>query len=55
MNYYIGGTNASGKSTILRQVARKAPEIDVIHGTSLLMKAVGLAVGDYHALRQIPL
>jgi adenylate kinase len=52
MNIYLGGANASGKSTIMAEYLKLDPSAEIIHGTRLLMDAHGIA-GDYDELRRM--
>lgn len=52
MNIYLGGANASGKSTIMAEYAKLDLSAEIIHGTRLLMDAHGIA-GDYEELRRM--
>ena len=52
MNIYLGGANASGKSTIMAEYSIIDPAAEIIHGTRLLMDAHGIS-GDYEELRRM--
>jgi hypothetical protein len=54
MNYYVGGANAAGKSSVLRHAAQLDPNIEIIHGTRLLMRELGIEHSDYEAIRALP-
>lgn len=52
--YLVGGVNGVGKSTFLRELTFLYPEFEVIHGSGLLLKWLGLLPGDYDELRKLP-
>lgn len=51
MNIYVGGANGVGKSTILRRAAQIDKRLEIIHLASGIMQQLGIAPGNYDALR----
>jgi len=49
---FLGGINGSGKTTVIQKL-REIKSIEVFHGTVELMKLLGIASGDYNALRRM--
>lgn len=49
--YFIGGVNAAGKSTLLKELAIRRPDIFIVHGSKKFMDWLGLEQGDYESLR----
>jgi len=53
--YLFTGVNGVGKSTLLRRVCEKEPEIFCLFpGSTRLMEKLGLEIGDYDSLRKLP-
>lgn len=50
-SYFVGGVSGVGKSTLLEAVSNKQPDMRIVHGASMLLRALGLAPNDYEALR----
>ncbi|OGZ37922.1 MAG: hypothetical protein A3A94_03185 [Candidatus Portnoybacteria bacterium RIFCSPLOWO2_01_FULL_43_11] len=51
--FFVGGINGVGKTSIVKKLSKTVP-IQELHGTTELMKWLGIAVGDYDTLRKIP-
>lgn len=54
MQYFVGGINGVGKSYLLEQLSLRYPEFEIYKGSARLMEYLGLAPGDYAALRGLP-
>jgi hypothetical protein len=52
--YFMGGVNASGKSTLAREISSVKPEFEVIHTGAAIMERLGIAPGDIDTLRALP-
>ncbi|HSX42300.1 MAG TPA: ATP-binding protein [Candidatus Saccharimonadales bacterium] len=53
LNYFVGGVNGVGKSTLLDAIAKKSSNFRVVKGSEELMRWLGIP-GDYDALRALP-
>ncbi len=53
MNFWIGGINGVGKSTILKRVAVMDENLEYVSTSQLLMNHLGLG-GDYEKFRALP-
>lgn len=51
---FVGGINGSGKSTILDFVEKKRRDIQVIPGSTVFMKWLGIRNRDYEKLQSLP-
>jgi hypothetical protein len=54
VQHFMGGVNASGKSTLAREVSLVRPEFEVIHTGTAIMDRLGIVPGDVDALRALP-
>lgn len=52
-NIYFGGVSGVGKTTFLKSVKKKIPQIKIIHGTTLLAKYLGMEKCDYDKIRKM--
>lgn len=50
---YFGGINGVGKTAIVEELSRQLPELKIFHGSTELMKALGVSTADYDSLRKI--
>lgn len=53
MKYFIGGVNASGKTTLLYKIKEYLPYFEIIKGSHELMTALNVG-DDYEKLRLLP-
>jgi len=51
---FVGGINGSGKTTILNIVAAKNKGIDIVKGSAVFMKWLGIKNMDYISLQSLP-
>lgn len=53
-SYFVGGVNGVGKSKFLETLSEGRDTMRVVHGTAVLLEALGLPTEDYEALRSAP-
>ena len=52
--YFFGGVNASGKSTLIGKIKQARPEFKVIHTRVAIMERLGIAQDDIETFRLLP-
>lgn len=54
LQYFIGGVNGVGKTTLLENVDSLHLGFNIVKGSDRFMKWLGLQAGDYTSLRNLP-
>jgi len=55
MKCFIGGIGGVGKTTIVRELKGVYGDCEVLYGSQILFQALSIPIGDYDALRAVPL